>query len=173
MRDLAREWWFGCEELISISFSESQFVELIGRTNIGDGVPCTLNHVMGERMLEPPVPVSEAKKFRADMQADADKCVASLEAAIARLDAYLEAGKMTKAELKQIRHDLYYDALCSVKAGIPFVQKSFDEKIENTVNHAAAEIEATVANMAMRLGVERIRELNDASPKLIEAPEVK
>ena len=171
-RDLSRDWWLRKDAIIEVWLSEAQYVELMSRPNMGEGVPCTIKHVNGKQVPEPPLPVSRAKEARAEMKADADKCVASLEKAIAHLDAYLETGKMTKTELKEIRHELYYDALCAVKSGIPFVQQSFDAKIEQTINHAAAEIEATVTNLAMRLGVERIKELNESGPKLIDAPAV-
>ena len=54
-RDLSREWWFGKNELIEIHLSEAQYVELMSRPNMGDGVPCTLARVAGEAMPEPPV----------------------------------------------------------------------------------------------------------------------
>lgn len=168
-RDLSREWWFVKERLIEIHMSEAQFVEFIARPNIGDGVPCTLYWLPGEGLVEPPpVPETESKKFRADMQADAERCTKELREAHAELVAAIDSGKIGKTQLREIAKKIEY-AGYAVSSGIPFVQKSFDEKIEATVRHAAAEIEATVTNMAMRLGVERIKELSEASPKLIES----
>jgi len=168
IRDLSREWWFGREQLIQVEMSEAQFVEFVARPNMGDGIPCTITRVAGESMPDPPVPESEANKYRADMKADAERCVEELRAAHKELVDAIESGKIGKTNLREIAKKIEY-AGYAVSNGIPFVQNSFDEKIEATINHAAAEIEATVANMAMRLGVERIRELDNAAPKMIES----
>jgi hypothetical protein len=102
------------------------------------------------------------------LKADAIRCVAELREAHAALVDAIETGKIGKNNLRDIAKKIDL-AGCAISSGIPFVQKSFDEKIEATMRHAAAEIEATVSNMAMRLGVDRIRELNEAAPKLIES----
>jgi hypothetical protein len=168
MRDLSREWWFGRAQLIEIHLSEAQFVELIGRPNMGDGVPCTLYQVAGELIDNPPEPIPESKKYRDDMKADASKCVEELTEAHSELVAAIESGKIGKTVLREIAKKIEY-AGYAVSDGIPFVQKSFDEKMESTINHAAAEIEATVANLAMRRGIERIQEIAGSGPKLLES----
>ncbi len=168
-RDLSREWWFGRDRLIEIHLSEAQLVELMGRPNMGDGVVCTLNWIAGQGQISaPPAPVSEAKKFRDDMKADARRCVEELNAAHAELVAAIESGKIGKTALKEIAKKIEY-AGYAVSNGIPFVQQSFEEKMEKTIHHAATEIEATVANLAMRLGIEKMRELSENGPKMLDA----
>lgn len=169
-RDLSREWWFAAEQLIEIHLSEAQLVELIGRPNMGDGVVCTLDWVAGEQMPPPPAPATEAQKFREDMKADAKRCVEELNAAHAELVAAIESGKVGKTALREIAKKIKY-AGYAVSSGIPFVQQSFEEKIEKTVHHAAMEIEATVSSLAMRLGIEKMREIADTGPKMIGATE--
>ena len=168
-RDLSREWWFGKERLIEIHMSEAQFVEMVGRPNMGDGIPCTLDWVEGKQQPAPPEPESAQSKFRADMNADAKKCVEELRAAHAELVAAIDSGKVGKKALQEIAKKIEY-AGYAVSSGIPFVAKQFDKHIENTINHAAVEIEATVANLAMRLGVEKMREVSESGPKLIDGP---
>lgn len=170
MRDLSHEWWFGREELIEINLSEAQFIELMARPNMGSGVPCTLNHIAGKRVEPPPAPVPEREKYRADLQADANRCVKDLNEAHAELLAAIESGKVGKTALKGIADKIKYAGM-AVSNGIPFVEKSFEEAMEKTVHHAAAEIEATVSNMVMRLGIEKLHELADAAPKLLESGE--
>lgn len=167
-RSLSREWWFGREKLLEIHLSEAQLVELIGRPNMGDGVVCTIDWVKGQgQMPPPPAPVTEAKKYRDDMKADAKRCVEELQAAHAELVAAIESGKIGKTSLREIAKKIEY-AGYAVSSGIPFVQQSFDEAMEKTVHHAAMEIEATVANLAMRLGIERMKEISENGPKLLE-----
>lgn len=167
VRDLSHEWWFGREELIRISLSEAQFVEFIGRPNMGDGIPCTLEHVMGEQMPDPPEPVSMKEKFRADLKDDVNKCVNDLREATAELNKAIDEGRINKTVLREIAKKLEYAAR-AVDSGIPFVEKQFETAMEATVRHAAAEIEATVTQTAIRLGLEQMRSIADGSPKLLE-----
>jgi hypothetical protein len=166
-RSLAREWWFGRNELIEVYLSEAQFVELMARPNMGDGVPCTLAYVAGERMPNPPVEETLKAKYRADMQADATRCVSELKAAHKELVEAIESGKIGKTALKEIAKKIEY-AGYAVSNGIPFVQQSFEEKMEAVTHHAAAEIEATVTNMAIRLGIERMQEIAAGAPKMLD-----
>jgi histone H3/H4 len=166
-RSLSQEWWFAQEEIVSIALSEAQLVELIGRPNMGDGVVCTLQHVMGEQMPEPPIHKPMREKFREDFKRDAAECVADLRAAMADLDQAINTGKIGKIVLREI-YDKLRSAAASIDDGIPFVEEQFEEAMEKTVNHAATEIEATVTQMAIRLGVERMQEISASAPKLIE-----
>jgi hypothetical protein len=168
-RDLSREWWFARDKLIEIRLSEAQFVELVGRTNMGDGTCCTLDWVAGEQMPDPPNPVSEREKFRADMKSDAMRCTVELREAHAELVAAIDSGKIGKAALRKIAKKIEY-AGYAVSNGIPFVEKSFEEKIESTINHATTEIEATVASLAMRLGIGAMQEIAAHGPRLIDQP---
>ena len=168
-RDLSREWWFGHEELISIWLSEAQFVELMARPNMGDGVPCTISHVAGVRMDEPPAQSPIRDKFRKDFRDDAAKCVQNLESAQRELDDAIESGRIGKAVLRKISEQMQA-AAAAISDGIPFVERQFEEKMEAVVNHAAAEIEATVTQIAIRLGVQQMREIAQGAPKMIDAP---
>lgn len=49
-RDLCTTWRHPDKDLIDISLTEAQFVELITSLNIGGGVPCTLDYVNGKRI---------------------------------------------------------------------------------------------------------------------------
>lgn len=167
-RDLSRDWYFGKDRIIEISLSEAQFVEMIGRPNMGDGIPCTVNWIRGEGMIPPPpAPQPMQDRFKADMEADTARCVSELRAAVTELNAAIESGKVGKAVLKDISKKLEY-AGHAVERGIPWVRKSFQEEMEKVVNHASAEIEATVSSIAMRLGIEQMHQIGASAPKLIE-----
>lgn len=168
-RDLSREWWFGREELIEVWLSEAQFVELISRPNIGQGVPCTLRRVDGETMPDPPQPKPMRERFRKDLKEDCKACVSDLRGATKELKTAIDEGRIGKAALREIARKLELAAK-SIDDGIPFVEKQFEEAMEATVHHAAAEIEATVTQTAIRLGLEQMRQLSKEAPKLIEAP---
>lgn len=169
MRGQSREWWNGGAELVSIALSEAQFVELMARPNMGDGVPCTLDHVMGERMPQPPVPVTEQAKHHADFKATSRRAVAKLDGSIAAMQALLDTGKIGKTALKEMLGEMQ-SARQNVAANLPFVEQSFVEHMEKTVNNAAAEIEATVTNIAIRLGVQEMKRIGADAPRLLDMP---
>lgn len=171
-RDLSRDWYFGNQTIIEVMLSEAQFCELITRTNMGDGVPCTIYREEGKPPIPPP-PQREpiAKRFSTDMKKDTERCVADLRAVQEQLSEAIDTGKIGKTVLREIAAKLH-DAACAIDRGIPFVEESFREAIEETTRHAAVEIEATVANIAMRLGIEQMKEIGASAPKLIEAPKL-
>lgn len=171
-RDLSREWWFGTEQLIEVFLSEAQLVELIGRPNIGDGVPCTLHRIAGEPMPEPPKPASMRDKFRADLRGHTKECVADLRAAMDDLNQAIESGRIGRTVLREIHRKLQY-AASAIDDGIPFVEKQFEKSMEDTIKHAATEIEATVTQTAIRLGIEQMREITNNGPKLLDRGEEK
>jgi hypothetical protein len=167
-RDLSRDWYFGREELIEIDLSEAQFVEMITTPNIGQGVPVTLNHVMGERM--PPVPRREEtiKVHRAEMKEDARRCMTELNTGIAAFEKAIEAGTLSKGKLREILQH-FISAERAVSDALPFVEKQFGEAMENTVARAKTEIDAYVSQMAMRIGVKALQgEAVEQAPKLTE-----
>ena len=169
-RDLSRDWYFGKDEIVSVALSESQFVELVGRSNIGFGTPCTIRHIQGKMVPPPPPPETNRDRFSADMERDIKKCTEDMRAAVATLNEAIETGKIGKTALREISKKFEY-AAAAVDCGIPFVRKSFEEEMENVVNHAAVEIEATVSCIAMRLGIEEVKRIGATGPKLIESQE--
>jgi hypothetical protein len=157
-RDLSREWWFAREELIQVHLSEAQFVELMGRPNMGDGVACTLSRIAGENVPSPPEPTTMKQQFRKDFATHTEECVSGLRSAMKELQDAIDSGNIGKSALRDI-HKRLWMAAKSIDDGLPFVQESFEEAMEKTVNHAATEIEATVTQLAIRLGISQMREI--------------
>ena len=97
----------GRRELIEIYLTEAQFAQLITSANIGDGVPCTLHYVAGDRAEgkpylyprwggrpEPPAPERFEKKFHEEAGERAGIISENLE----NLNAELQ--KMVSGEVK-------------------------------------------------------------------------
>ena len=169
-RDLSRDWWFGREELISIFLSEAQYVELMGRPNMGEGVPCTLNHVMGARMEAPPPPEPRKSQGHSDLEKTAAKASDAMKEALAVVEEALASGKVGKKQLEKMAFSLK----CQIENFAPnmkYVVDSFDEAMNATVAKAGIEIEATVSNLALRLGIGEMRRLSVEGPRLIEGGE--
>jgi hypothetical protein len=168
IRSLSNDHYHATGQLIEICMSEAQWVEMISRGNMGDGVPCTLSWIRGIGYIEePPAPVPLKERFRNDIKDDAKRCVTELREAEKELSDAIESGQIGKTKLREILKKIHY-AGCAVDSGIPFVQDQFEEAMETVVRHASAEIEATVTNTAIRLGLDRMRQVAEGAPKMIE-----
>ena len=137
---------------------------MVARPNCGQGVPCTITRIGAELVPPPPEPTPMKDRYAADVKGRSDKCVLLLREVIGELRTALSAGTVGKTALKGIVRKLE-SAAGAVDDGIPFVAEQFEEAMEEVVRRASVEIEATVTNLAMRLGVERLREIS-ASPML-------
>lgn len=166
-RDLSRDWWGATEELIEVWLTESQFVELVGRPNMGDGVPCTLNCVAGVRQPDPPPLEVRKDQGHEDLRETARHARDAMREALKVIDAALAEGKVGKKQLEAMRHSLR----CQVENFAPnmdFVSRSFDKAMDETINRAGIEMEAIVTQVAMRLGVEEMKRISAHGPRLIE-----
>lgn len=169
-RDLSHSWYFGRDELIQISMSEAQFCELITRMNMGSGTPVTLNHIAGKRMEPIPPPKSERAQHKAEFKEDCLAATKALDAALTAMDALVAAGKANKGQLQHARETLLAARRPFID-GIPFVEDSFAEAMENTVARGRMEIDAHLALVANFLGTKQLRDqFAETSPKLLEGP---
>jgi len=157
-RELGRNWYFGHTKILEAYFSEAQFCELMTRTNMGDGVPCTLNYrIDSGNIAAPPTVESERQKIDKDFKDVAAKLAEELVAAESKLNAAIDSGKIGKTQLREISKSLA-SAIQNLRSNIPFVQRSFDEAIEATVTRAKIELEAHVVHMANQIGMKTMKD---------------
>lgn len=171
-RNLSREWWHPTREIASVAMSEAQWIEFLSRPNMGAGVPCTIEYTNGQRRPAPPEEISEREAHVADMEETVRDATVALDAAVAALSKALESGRIGKTELRAILAQME-TAKREMQQNVPFVQQSFVEHVDAMVHKAAAEIEATVTGVAIRLGIEKMREISDGAPRMIDTTEGK
>lgn len=152
-------WSSAKDAIVEVYFSAAQFAELLTTMNIGNGVPCTIRHVMRE--AAGPIPESdstEIQRVRDAFQARADQLsadVSTLEEQVAEL--LEKKGALTKAEKDQIRHNLS-TLKGSIRSGLPYVIEQFEEATEKVVQHAKAELDAaTTRALELQAWVPRLR----------------
>ena len=165
-RTLTRDWWSSREQLIEVWLTESQFVELVGRPNMGDGVPCTLNRVAGIGQPEPPAPEVRKSQGHEDLRESAGHAQQAMREALKVIETGLSEGKIGKRQLEAMAHSLR----CQVENFAPnmeFVSQSFDKAMDETINRAGIEMEAIVTQVAMRLGLEEMKSLKVEGPRLL------
>lgn len=166
-RSLSREWYHDQEQIVTVALSESQFVEMISRPNQGVGTPCTLIYIDGERQPSFPSQTKIKDRFIFDMEKDLKDCSAGLSDARNDLEKAIFENKIGKSVLKEILSKLER-AERTMKNGIPYVRDSFAEQMENIVDHASIEMEASVSSLAKRIGFEQIKQFGISTPKLLK-----
>lgn len=157
VRNLSHDWYSGAAELISVDLSESQWATFVSAMNIGDGVPCTLNRIQGERM-----PGVELEQRTAQFNTEIGETLAD---AIKEIDEALELLPKGGKAAEKLRH-----ARMEMVANLPFVAKSFASHMERHVEKAKTEIHGYMNQQIRAAGLEH---LNAAPPLLLESDEEK
>ena len=49
-RHLHKDWHHATEKIVEVELTHAQFSEMVSNMNCGDGVPCTIKSLNGERM---------------------------------------------------------------------------------------------------------------------------
>ena len=175
-RTLNKDWFSGKRRLIQVNMSESQFAELITSFGQGDGVPCTLREVMGERKEECPFEnkrmqfENEIKEHIEEIHSDTEKLIKEV--------AYLfnEKKTLNKADKEKVI-DLLNKINREIKSNTPFIMSQFNEQMDKTVKEAKGEVEAFTQNKMHSLALDALKKDNewignlDAQNKLLDEGE--
>jgi hypothetical protein len=157
-RHLAQDWYHAeSRDLIEIEMSHSQFAELITSPGIGDGVPCTIRAFDGKLVEECPAPKDITSAFSEDMKKTTKETVAGLKQLSQQLSQALLPGEkaLNKTELKALLSQIQ-SALSSITDSMPFIEKQFDEHIEEKRDKMVGELEAIATHMLVNLGKEAL-----------------
>lgn len=159
-RDLNRDWYFGGRRLIEIAMSESQFAELITSFGHGDGVPCTLKEVMGERKEDCPFE-NKRMQFENEVREKIEEVHKDTEKLLKEV-AYLfnEKKTLNKADKEKVT-DLLNKINREIKSNTPFIMSQFNEQMDKTVKEAKGEVEAFTQNKMHSLALEALKQDNE------------
>lgn len=136
-RGLSHDWHHAREELIEIAMSESQWATFVSSMNVGKGVPCTIQHVMGTPAPGLPPPEDLSEKFSNEM-------LKTLDSAVSDMDALLvDAANLglSKAKLSDLERKIK-NIRMQVTSNTPYVAKKFGEHMEDVVSQAKSEVNA-------------------------------
>ena len=180
---LGQDWYHGShsKELIEVELSAAQFAGLLTTMNIGNGVPCTIRHVQGERRPNVPPDPGEMGRirsaFRKDIEGD-DGERGGHGGLTTRLRDLMDDAKQVlskdgavkASERKALLHRLEMLEQ-EIRTNMPFMLKQFERATEKVATAAKAEVDAFITSVATRLGMERLRELSmSGGPLALEAP---
>lgn len=155
-RGLHNNWYHGKEELIDIALSPSQYADMLTSPNTGDGVPCTLQYIMGKRMERCPE-YNQRAIFEQEFKKDVDKVMKDANDLADQVEEMISQKSVTKGALKEVSGKLRM-LMQHINANIPFVQQQFNEAMDKTVTEAKGEVEAFVQHKILSLGIEALEE---------------
>lgn len=145
-------------EIIEVIMSAGQFSELLTTMNVGSGVPCTIQYLLGERVPSPPEDAElEVEKVRKGFKKDMEQVVAKIKEDKKELAALLEKKTLTKADKEKIMWMLGRVEQ-HVESNAPFMVSQFEEAAEKVVKHSKAEIDAFITHNVVAEGLRAIAE---------------
>lgn len=157
------------QDLIEVEMSALQFAELMTGIGQGYGVPCTITHVLGERLEPSPKVESETIHIQNTFQRKAQGVVDSLRDKSAKVKEILAKPSLSKADRGAIESVLQ-STITEVSQNLPFMVKIFQEATAKTTHTAKAEVEAFIALSLRQLGLNSLKDrvLGSADTKVLE-----
>ena len=169
-RELGRDWIMGDKTLVEITLSANQFADLLTNANVGDGVPCTIEYVIGKGMIkyQPQKPKLEIiKEERDDL---AEKAVSNIQSSIDMVKELIEKKKISKTIGEELLFNMNNAKGSLVGGGKEFYKKQAKQEVENMIVEAKRQVQSYVDNKIYSTGFQMLNE-GFESPRLIDNAE--
>lgn len=151
-RHLSRDWHHANETFVEVEMSEAQWATMVSSLNAGEGVPCTLRHLIGRgeipELPKPGARLDQAKAEVGETISDALKFLTDLMADVESMGFPKGKTENIKERLRRCKQEL--------EANLPFVVKSFDRHMEGTVEKAKSEVHGYMTAVLMRAGLTQL-----------------
>lgn len=146
----------GGKVIAQVRLSSVQWAELLTTMSMGDGVPCTIVHALGDTASrgDPPAVDSEPERVRTEVASKLRGKALRLRETRQGLAAKLK-GKVSAAVAKEI-DDVLGSVEQDLSDNIPWYTEMFAEATDRIVVGAKAEVEAFLSGAAHRLGVKAL-----------------
>jgi hypothetical protein len=154
-RNLNRDWYAGSNPIISVSLSPNQFSDFITSPNIGDGVPCTIHYIKGIGQIAGKTIPMKRKQFENEFKGNLQNIGENFE----ELNKAVEELSVSQKQKDLIKAKIY-EVSRIINDKIPFIQKSFNEQLDNSVTEAKASVEAFTENKIRQFGLDAIKSPN-------------
>lgn len=164
---LSVDWFIPQQQIVDVELSASQFAEFLTTGNMGDGVPCTIRHLNGHRMENPPAELVEAAEVR---EGFTSKCrtlgtrVATMSKAVNEILAGPKIGKTEKEKIRRAVECI----VTEVGHNLPFVLDQFHEATDRILSVTKAEADAFLTHAITRAGLQA---LQNPRATLLDKPE--
>jgi hypothetical protein len=147
-RDFHQTRIYADEEILSLSLSNNQFVELITQMNIGRGTPCTLNSFRGAT-VEPYKALDKRlhEEFSEEVTTDLKHNLELINNAISRMSKETPPLNKTKFTSYMNELQLYLERLVSYPE---FAIERFQETLDKLELHTKIEVETFISQKLYR-----------------------
>lgn len=166
-RELNNDWYHSRGEIIEIEMSQNQFAELITSFNMGQGTPCTINHINREQYPEPPF-ISKADIFHGEFKKSMHNYGITVKKLMEQTNNILENKKNIGVGDRDVIKKNLFEVMRFIDDNLPFMAGQFIESMEKTVTEAKGEIEAFVENKIRTAGLEKLGFNKEDNTPLIE-----
>jgi len=160
LRDLSHNWIHGeSRPVVEFWMTEAQWAQFVSSHGMGEGTPVTLRHVNGEGTLpDLPEPEHTATKFEKEVGDAIKESMADLTTILGRLNESLLPGAKVpgKTEMKELVSKLSV-AIGHVQSGLPYIEKCFNEHMEETMRKAVIEFKGIVDRHLHEKGLEALK----------------
>lgn len=150
-RDLSHDWHFPKRQLIEVALTEAQWATFVSSLNVSSGVPCTLLSRETQRVIPAIPPHDKKEQFASEVRTSMMKAMTHIRDAIREL----QDGKPSKTHSKNVAEILHM-AVMECDQNVPFVEKSFREHMETTVEKAKSEVHGYVLGQVTAAGLKAL-----------------
>lgn len=157
-RELGRDWIMGDETLIEISLSANQFADMLTNTNIGDGVPCTIEYVrgIGSIQYKPQKPKLEVIEEERDLLAES--VVENIKASITMVEELVKNKKISKVAGDNLIFTMRKAYSDLVGGGKEFYKKQAKQEVESMVTEAKRQVQEYVDSKIYSTGLQMLKD---------------
>lgn len=168
-RHLNRDWVHADRQVVSFYMSEAQWAAFVSSQG-GAGVPITFETRAPDdaplaRIPGIKSPETMTEQFEREIRERCEGYISTAKELMERIESAIQDGKTSKATLKELL-ELARTLSIGMPNNMAFVQKQMTEAMEKLVTSGKIELEAYVNDMAVRTGLEALR--NNPPASLIE-----
>jgi len=152
-REYQENHYFGDKTLTKIEMSVSQFSELITSLNMGNGVPCTLRYISGDKKRrESPPDINFQKQAINELKEEIKHLGDNLNELQEKANTVLKKkGNILKGEKEELLR-VINAVKTELESNLPFIHECFNKAVDKTVTEVKAEVDATLQAFKEQVG---------------------
>jgi hypothetical protein len=159
-RTLSHDWVSSSSRMpvCDLFMTEAQWARFVSSFGDGTGTPCTLRSIDGRQLEKTPEPTHFTSEFRDEIKKTVGKAAETLKELLKTLkESNLPGNKtLNKGEQKVLIEGLEH-AVMAINSNLPYVEKCFDETMENKMSEALIEFEGITQQRLRDIGIATVQ----------------
>lgn len=143
--------------IVKIRLTNHQFAELITNLHSMAGVPCTLERISGEKVVELPEASDYSTLFEDNLSEALNKIVASMDSIKDELDLLLSQKSIKKRDLIPLKSQVEF-LETQLTQNIPYLEQASTKMLQNKISELKTEISAWMEHKLISSGLESLKE---------------